>query len=63
MKNLKTYLEELFATPMNTTGMGNVSPPEINGEVGSGDILQPLDIVDKKIKKYKKLKKKMRIIN
>ena len=28
MKNLKTYLkEELFATPMNTIGMGDVSAP------------------------------------
>ena len=28
MKNLKTYLkEELFATPINTIGMGDVSAP------------------------------------
>ena len=27
MKDLKTYLEDLFATPMNTVGMGNPSAP------------------------------------
>lgn len=32
MKNLKKYFEDLFATPCNTTGMGNVSDT-------SGDML------------------------
>ena len=37
MKTIKIYLEELFATPMNTSGIGNPSAPE-GSRVGSGDI-------------------------
>ena len=54
MKHLKTYLEELVATPMNTPGLGNISAPE--GQIpGSGDIPQCLDIKTGKI--YKRRKK------
>lgn len=56
MKSLKLYLEELFATPMNTIGMGNVTAPtETN--VGSGDIPQPMCIDIKTGKLYKRRKK------
>jgi len=40
-----------FATPTNTTGMGNPSMPGENGEVGSGDIFP----TEKKKKKMKSL--------
>lgn len=58
MKSLKVYLEELFATPANTTGMGNPAAPSIdNAEVGSGDIPTPVCIDVKTGKLYKKRKK------
>ena len=59
MKSLKEYIkEELFATPMNTTGMDNPSTPAIdNSQVGSGDVLCPthIDIITGKL--YKRRKK------
>ena len=56
MKNLKTYLEDLFATPMNTTGIGNIAAPSMdNMQVGSGDIPQCIDIKTGKL--YKRRKK------
>lgn len=57
MKSLKEYIEEeLFATPMNTIGMGNPSAPSMdNSQVGSGDIPMCLDI--KTGKMYKRRKK------
>lgn len=58
MKDLKTYLEDLFATSMNTVGMGNPSAPSIdNSQVGSGDIPQPMCIGVKTDKLYKRRKK------
>lgn len=63
MKNLKTYLEDLFATPMNTIGMGNPSSPSMdNSQVGSGDVPSAICIdttgckVRKKRKKFKRYK-------
>ena len=56
MKSLKTYLEDLFATPINTIGMGNPTPPDGTNN-GSGDILQPLCIDIKTGKRYKRRKK------
>ena len=32
-----------FATPANTVGMGNSTAPGENGEVGSGDVLTPIE--------------------
>ena len=58
MKALILYLEELFATPANTVGMGNPSiPSEPNTIGGSGDIPYPLCKYDKK-KRKKKIKNK-----
>lgn len=58
MKSLKTYLEDLFATPANTIGMGNPSiPTEPNVEGGSGDIPQPMCIDIKTGKLYKRRKR------
>ena len=58
MKDLKTYLEDLFATPMNTVGMGNPSAPNMyNSQVGSGDIPQSMCIDVKTGKLYKRRKK------
>lgn len=59
MKSLKEYIEEeLFATPMNTIGMGNPSAPSMdNSQVGSGDIPQPMCIDVKTGKIYKRRKK------
>lgn len=58
MKDLKTYLEDLFATPMNTIGMGNPSAPSMdNSQVGSVDIPQPMCIDIKTGKLYKRRKK------
>ena len=58
MKRLKIYLEELFATPATTIGMGNVSMPnEPNVQGGSGDVHvcpQCIDIKTSKIYKRKK---------
>ena len=57
MKNLKTYLqEELFATPQNTIGIGNISAPT-NTQPGSGDIPQPMCIDIRTGKIYKRRKK------
>lgn len=58
MKSLKEYIEEeLFATPMNTIGMGNPSAPSMdNSQVGSGDIPQPMCIDVKTGKLYKRRK-------
>ena len=58
MKNLKDFIEEdLFATPANTIGMGNITmPTEPNVQGGSGDMgLCCLDI--KTGKMYKRRKK------
>lgn len=59
MKSLKEYIEEeLFATQMNTIGMGNPSAPSMdNSQVGSGDVLCPthIDIITGKL--YKRRKK------
>ena len=56
MKDLKTYLEDLFATPMNTIGMGNQSAPNMdNSHVGSGDIPMCIDVETGKL--YKRRKK------
>ena len=60
MKDLKTYLEDLFATPMNTVGMGNPSAPNMdNSQVGSGDIPQPM-CIDVKTGKLYKIRKKFK---
>ena len=58
MKALRLYLEELFATPANTIGMGNPSmPSEPNVQGGSGDIPTGINLKTNKIyKKRKKLK-------
>ena len=57
MKSIKKYLqEELFASPGNTIGMGNVIPPS-ETSVGSGDIPTPLCIDIKTGKLYKRRKK------
>lgn len=59
MKRLKNYIRECeMATPMNTSGLGNISQPGPQ-EVGSGDIIA---IPDKDIKKKnKKIKKRKNI--
>ena len=59
MKNLKDWLmEDLYATPANTMGMGNISMPSMdNTKVGSGDIPQPICIDVKTGKLYKRRKK------
>jgi len=66
MKRLKIYLEELFATPATTIGMGNVSmSSEPNVQGGSGDVPvcpQCLDIKTGKIYKRKKKFKRYKII-
>ena len=66
MKRLKIYLEELFATPATTAGMGNVSiPTEPNVQGGSGDVPvspQCIDIKTGKIYKRKKKFKRYKII-
>lgn len=57
MKTLKQYIQDdLFATPLNTIGIGNPMAPT-SFEPGSGDILQPLCIDIKTGKKYKRRKK------
>jgi len=57
MKNLKQYLEDLFATPANTTGMGNVSiPTEPDTTGGSGDIPQTCFKIKKRKKRFKRYK-------
>ena len=58
MKTLKTYLEELFATPGNTIGMGNVQAPTMdNSQTGSGDIVP---CITGKPDKSRKRRKKFR---
>lgn len=44
-----------FATPANTTGMGNPSVGETPEEIGSGDVFTPIE-KEKKRKKMKNLK-------
>ena len=57
MKDLKQFIkEEIFATPANTMGMGNLSAPT-DTQPGSGDIPQPLCIDIKTGKTYKRRKK------
>lgn len=57
MKSFKKYLkEELFSTPMNTIGMGNISAPS-ETTTGSGDIPTPICIDIKTGKIYKRHKK------
>jgi hypothetical protein len=57
MKSIKQYLkEELFTTPMNTIGIGNIQAPTEN-ICGSGDIPQPMCIDIKTGKLYKRRKK------
>lgn len=61
MKSLKTYLEDLFATPSNTIGIGNPSlPTEPNVEGGSGDI--PLSLCKKQNRKRKLKFKRYKIV-
>lgn len=58
MKSLKSYLEELFVTPLTTTGFGNPQAPSINNDiVGSGDIITPVCIAGKAHKLKRKKKK------
>lgn len=56
MKDFKTYLEDLYATPANTMGMGNIAMPT-DSTVGSGDIPLSLPVYIKKLKKRKKFKR------
>jgi hypothetical protein len=57
MKNIKQYLlEELFVTPMNTIGAGDIIAPTPE-TLGSGDIPQPMCIDIKTGKLYKRRKK------
>ena len=59
MKTLKNYVRECeMATPMNTSGMGNITLPAAQ-EVGTGELI---DISDKNIKKKKKKLKKRKNI-
>lgn len=59
MKSLSEFIkEEIFATHLNTIGIGNPSmPTEPNIQGGSGDIPQPLCIDVKTGKLYKRRKK------
>lgn len=53
MKSLKDYIEECeFATPMNTTGMGNPSGPDQQG-IASEPIVTGKPHKLKKVKKNK----------
>lgn len=56
MKSLKTYLEDAFATPMNTIGMGGMTAPE-GDTPGSGDIPGVPMGLSSRIKKKKKFKR------
>lgn len=57
MRHIVDFLEDCFATPANTSGMGNPMAPEGNTP-GSGDIPQCIDIKTGKIyKRRKKLKR------
>lgn len=53
MKKINIYLECNFATPANTSGMGNPMSPQ-GDQPGSGDI--PIGTIDNKSKKKKKRK-------
>ena len=62
MKSLKTYLEDLYATPLNTTGMGNVAAPSMDNSIpGSGDIPRCIDIRTGKFYKRRKKFKRYKI--
>lgn len=52
MKHLKTYLEDAFATPANTMGMGNP------GEVGPDTLSEPIATAKSEVEKDKKKRKK-----
>lgn len=57
MKQLKTYLEELFATPATTLGMGNVSfPAQENTPGGSGDVPNAGWSTKRKKRRFKRYK-------
>ena len=57
MKSLVNFIkEDIFATPANTMGMGNMTLPT-DTQPGSGDIPQPLCIDIKTGKLYKRKKK------
>lgn len=56
MKQLKTYLEDLMATPMNAIGMGGIVAPTPTS-AGSGDIPQSMCIDIKTGKMYRRRKK------
>lgn len=64
MKDLKEFIkEEIFATPANTMGMGNMTLPT-DTQLGSGDIPvtpQCIDIRTGKIYKRKKKFKRYKI--
>lgn len=56
MKDLKEYIkEEIFATPANTMGMGNISFPT-ETQPGSGDIPNAGWDNKKRKKKFKRYK-------
>ena len=59
MKSLKSYLEQLFVTPLNTTGFGNMEAPSTidNSIAGSGDVITPVCIGGKAHKLKRKKKK------
>lgn len=56
MKSLKTYLEDVFATPTNTMGMGGITAPE-GDTPGSGDIPSVPMSLSSKLKKKKRFKR------
>lgn len=57
MRNLRDYIEEdLFATPMNTIGMGGITTPTTEMP-GSGDVPQPMCVDIKTGKLYKRRKR------
>lgn len=56
MKQLKSYLEDLMATPMNTLGMGGITSP-VQTSPGSGDIPKSMCIDIKTGKMYHRRKK------
>ena len=56
MKNLRKYIEEELATPMNTMGMGGITTPT-ETTPGSGDIPQPMCIDINTGKIYKRRKR------